>query len=92
MIGTLKSAVHVIWFLRVWFKRVFLPSTGFYKKLRVSSTGSERRKGLEKMHQLQFSIQQICNQAFPKKEENAICMLLISVFYITSLIFSLKGL
>ena len=41
--------LHVIWFIRVWFKRVFLPSTGFCGKIRVSSTGFERRKGLEKM-------------------------------------------
>ena len=27
-------SIHVIWFIRVWFKRFFfLPSTGFYKKI-----------------------------------------------------------
>ena len=54
--SNIKVVVHVIWFIRVSFKRVFLPSTGLYKKLRVSSTGSERSKGLETMLQLQFSI------------------------------------
>ena len=38
-----------------WFKRFFLPSTGFYDKIRVSSTRSKKEKGLAKMPQFLFS-------------------------------------
>ena len=48
----LKWPLHVIWFIRAWFKRVFQPSTGFVEKIRVSSTGFERRKGSERLLQV----------------------------------------
>ena len=35
------QVLHALWFISVWFKRFFLPSTGFLEKTRVTSTGSE---------------------------------------------------
>ena len=33
---------NIIWVVRVWFKRVILPSTGFGEEIRASTTESEK--------------------------------------------------
>ena len=46
--GDIRKNDYKNMILEIWFIGFFLPSTGFYEKIRVSSAGSETSKGLEK--------------------------------------------
>ena len=92
---SIKSlSLHVIWFLRVWFKRFFLPSTGFYKKIKGLQYWIWKKEGFRKNAPVAF-LHVTSNKQFSQRkrkwQENIICMLLITVFYIISLIFLSKA-